>query len=272
MFSTTSTPRGLDARRRAAGRDRRRASARRVTSTAPPSIRAAYTRLDARVRRLSARHPLRAQSQFHAGDRPAAEGARQQRRRQLDGRGRRRPALRLPARARSCSPASARAPTSSSRAIALGLKAINVESPGELDRLDRLAQEQQHRRARRAARQSRHRRAQPPAHLDRAQDQQVRRADRRRPGDLPRDSRGAPASSRSACTATSDRRSRRSIRCCARRAAAVDLARRAARRRRCRCGTSTSAAASASPTTARRRSIRPSTARALVEHRPAERA
>jgi diaminopimelate decarboxylase len=29
-----------------------------------------------------------------------------------------------------------------SRAIALGLKAINVESPGELDRLDRLAQEQ----------------------------------------------------------------------------------------------------------------------------------
>jgi diaminopimelate decarboxylase len=30
-----------------------------------------------------------------------------------------------------------------SRAIALGLKSINVESPGELDRLDRLAQEQQ---------------------------------------------------------------------------------------------------------------------------------
>ena len=38
------------------------------------------------------------------------------------------------------------------RAIALGLKAINVESPGELDRLDRLAQEQQtDRRASRCA-------------------------------------------------------------------------------------------------------------------------
>ena len=65
-----------------------------------------------------------------------------------------------------------------SRAIALGLKAINVESPGELDRLDPLAAGAADRRPRRAARQSRHRRAQPPAHLDRPQDQQVRRAHR----------------------------------------------------------------------------------------------
>ena len=153
------------------------------------------------------------------------QGAGRRRRRQLDGRSRRRAALRVHARPRSCSPASARAPTSCDRAVALGLNAINVESPGELDRLDRLAQEQRHDRPRRAARQSGHRRPQPPAHLHRAQDQQVRRADRRRAGDLPRDPAGARGSRPSACTCTSARRSPTLDPLCARRAAAVDLAR-----------------------------------------------
>ena len=61
-----------------------RASARRVTSTAPATIRDAYTPSRLGVWRLSARHSLRAEGQFDARDRAAAEGLRQQRRCQLD--------------------------------------------------------------------------------------------------------------------------------------------------------------------------------------------
>ena len=65
-------------------------------------------------------------------------------------------------------------------AVPLGLKAINVESAGELARVEAIAARLG--LAARVARphQSRHRREEPSAHLDRAQDQQVRRAARRR--------------------------------------------------------------------------------------------
>ena len=77
------------------------------------------------------------------------------------------------------------------RAVALGLLAINVESPGELDRIDQRAVAQGTRGARGAARQSRHRRQEPSPHLHRAQVEQVRRADRRGAGAVSRDGRRA---------------------------------------------------------------------------------
>ena len=64
-------------------------------------------------------------------------------------------------------------------AVPLGLKAINVESAGELARVEAHRRAARHAGARRDPRQPRHRRQEPPAHLDRPQDQQVRRAARR---------------------------------------------------------------------------------------------
>ena len=113
--------------------------------------------------------------------------------------------------------------------------------------------------ARRAARQSGHRRAQPSAHLDRPQDQQVRRADRCARRRSSARFAGAPGSKPvgvhshiGSQITTLDPLLR----------AAPGGGRSGARRScrtACRCGMSTSAAASASPTTARRRSIRPNT-------------
>ena len=73
------------------------------------------------------------------------------------------------------------------RAVALGVKAINVESPGELERLEAIARSQGCARSRRPARQSRHRRRKPPAHLNRTQHPQVWDVDRSRASDLPLD-------------------------------------------------------------------------------------
>ena len=92
-----------------------------------------------RVRRAPARHPLRAQGQLHAGHGAADALARQPRRRQLDGRGRRGAALRLRAARHRLHRASASRPAELARAVTLDVHAINVESPGELDRLDQLA-------------------------------------------------------------------------------------------------------------------------------------
>ena len=65
------------------------------------------------------------------------------------------------------------------RAVPLGLKAINVESAGELARIEAIAGAPGRVGARRDPRQSGHRRREPSAHFDRPQDQQVRRAARR---------------------------------------------------------------------------------------------
>ena len=104
------------------------------------------------------------------------------------------------------------------------------------------------RRARRAARQSRHRRAEPPQHLHRPQDQQVRRAAAGCARHLPRAPPRCRACGSSACTSTSDRRSPPPNRC-------ARAAERAGRRWRWSCATTASAsstwisaAASASPT------------------------
>ena len=107
-----------------------RPSARPVTSTAPARFASAYARARRGVRRLPARHPLRAQGQLDAGHRPAA------------------------ARAWAARPTPTRWARSTwrcacgftpgeivftgvgksadelERAVTLGLKAINVESPG----------------------------------------------------------------------------------------------------------------------------------------------
>ena len=136
------------------------------------------TRARRRARRLPARDPLRAEGQLVARHRAPAQGAGRQRRRQLDGRGRHRAALRV----------------SPGQIMFTGVG----KSADELVARHRArAQDDQRRVAGRArsarsagagpadhgpgrvARQSGHRRAQPSAHLDRAQDQQVRRADRR---------------------------------------------------------------------------------------------
>ena len=147
--------------------------------------RARATARSTRRSRLSARDALRAQGQLDAGDRPAAARPRQPRRRELRRRDRRRAARRVHPARRSSSPASARPPPSSTQAVELGVKTINVESAGELERIDAIAARAADARPRRDARQPRHRRAEPSAHLDRAEDQQVRRAARRRARALP---------------------------------------------------------------------------------------
>ena len=79
----------------------------------------------------------------------------------------------------SSSPASASRPPSSSAPCRSGLKAINVESVGELARVEAIAARLGADCARRAPRQPRHRREEPSAHFDRPQDQQVRHPARR---------------------------------------------------------------------------------------------
>jgi diaminopimelate decarboxylase len=66
-----------------------------------------------------------------------------------------------------------KSPAELERAVALGVKAINVESAGELARLEAIAL-----RLGRDSRQPGHRCQEPPSHLDRPQDQQVRGAAR----------------------------------------------------------------------------------------------
>ena len=94
--------------------------------------------LDAAVRRLPARHSLRAQGQLDARDRPAAAGARQQR--DANSMGEVDVALRCGFQPRQIMfTGVGKSADELDRAVALGLKAINVESPGELDRLDQRA-------------------------------------------------------------------------------------------------------------------------------------
>ena len=63
-------------------------------------------------------------------------------------------------------------------AVPLGLKAINVESAGELARIEADCRGARHAGAGRRPHQPRHRRQEPPSHLHRPEDQQVRRAAR----------------------------------------------------------------------------------------------
>ena len=105
------------------------------------------------------------------------------------------------------------------RAVALGLKAINAESRGELERIDAesIAPGPPHPRG--AAGEPRRRRQEPSAHLHRDAPQQVRRADRRRARRSSRRWRSGRASRWSASTSTSARRSPPSSRCRAPRSA-----------------------------------------------------
>ena len=156
------------------------------------------------------------------------------------------------------------------RAVALDVHAINVESPGELDRLDQIAVAHDARGARGAARESRHRRPQPSAHLHRTARQQVRRADRRWPGPWSATWRAAAGWCRSGSTSTSARRSRRSTR-------SPGPPRRPRRWRvswsatACRSSSSTSAAGWGSPTTARRCPTPPTTCGRSSTPRPGAR-
>ena len=141
-------------------------------------------------------------------------------------------------------------PAELAQAIELGVKTINAESAGELERIDAIARDAADARARRAPRQPGHRRAEPSAHLDRAEDQQVRH---RRSTTCARSARATPRRGRARARRPAhprrlaDHGSRR--RCAAPRGAR--------RRSRASCATtasrsstSISAAASASPTTA----------------------
>ena len=163
-------------------RPSRARSARPATSTAPPLIRARYARLTAALAgcRHSVHYALKANSTL--GLVAPDPGPRRQRRRQLGRRDRSRAEGRLPAGPdRLHRRRQDRARRSRARST-LGLKAINAESRGELERIDAesLAPGPPH--ARRAAREPGRRRAEPSAHLDRDATQQVRRADWRGAG------------------------------------------------------------------------------------------
>ena len=114
-----------------------------------------------RVRRLSARDPLRAEGELDAGDRPrccARSAAAPTPTPAARSRWRCAPASR---RATSSSPASARRARSSSTRSARASARSTPSRPGELDRIAAIAPRAGPRGARRAARQSRHRRAEP---------------------------------------------------------------------------------------------------------------
>ena len=118
------------------------------TSTARAPIREAYRAIDERVRRLSARDPLRAEGQLDAGAPARAARAREPRRREL-GRARSQVALRAgfaPARHRVHRRRQDPRRSWSSRSRT-GVGAINVESPGELDRIAAIAARRGARRA-----------------------------------------------------------------------------------------------------------------------------
>jgi diaminopimelate decarboxylase len=76
-------------------------------------------------------------------------------------------------------------------ALRAGVACFNVESEGELERLSAVAHAQRAHRAREPARQPRRRRRHAPVHLDRPEEQQVRRGARRGRGDLPPRGRAA---------------------------------------------------------------------------------
>ena len=167
-------------RRRAAGGDRRRRrhAALRLQRGDHPRPLPRHRR---RVRRLSASPALRAEGELRPSrSRGCCGSSGSARRRQLDLGDRARAPRRLRAgrhrvhRRRQVATRSSNAPCRS------GCKAINVESAGELARVEAIAARLGRRRARRHPHQPRHRRTKPSAHLDRAQDQQVRRAGRRR--------------------------------------------------------------------------------------------
>ena len=213
------------------------------------AIRDAYRAIDARVRRLPARDPLRAEGELDARDRAAAAIARQPRRRQLRRRDPGRAARRLRAGATSSSPASARRATSSSTrsppASARSTpsrRASSIASPRSRAR-------SRPRGARRAARQPGHRRAEPSEHLHRARRptssasplQDARAIYRERRGVAGPALRRRPRPHR---LADHDAPSR----CAAPPTALATLALELRGRRRSRSSTWTSAAASASPT------------------------
>ena len=226
-------------------------TARRSTSTAPrrsPRATAPSTR---RSRRIRTRCTTRSRPTRRWRSSRLLRSLGSRRRRELRRRDRRRAARRVHPAARSSSPASARRRAELAQAIDLGVKTINAESEGELERIDAMARARQA-RARVAIRVNPDIDAQQPsAHLDRPQDQQVRRLDRRRARACAGACATAPASRSSACTPTSARRSWTSSRCARAAAAMVELATRAARRRARRSSISISAAGSASRTTAR---------------------
>ena len=99
------------------------------------------------------------------------------------------------------------------RAIDLGLRSINAESEGETRAHRRDRRGTPDAGPRRGARQPRHRRAQPSAHLDRPEDQQVRRRASTTLARCACACTAVRASRSSACTATSARRSPTSSRC-----------------------------------------------------------
>ena len=99
-----------------------------------------------------------------------------------------------------------KSPDEIERAVQLGLKAINAESAGELERIDRAAQARGVRARVARARQPGHRCRHAPPHLDRAAHQQVRGAARAGRRSVSEDGRRSPGCSRSAFTCTSARR------------------------------------------------------------------
>ena len=148
--------------------------ARRCTSTAPRRSPRAIARSTRRSPAIphAIHYALKANSTLAIAR--LLRGARQQRRRELRRRDRRRAAAPGSCRRRSSSPASARRTAELAQAIDLGVRS-DQRRVGRGDRAHRRAvaraqgaDEDRH------PRQPRHRREEPSAHLDRAEDQQVR--------------------------------------------------------------------------------------------------
>ena len=155
------------------------------------TIAGRYRAIDAAFGGYPARDPLRAEGELDAGDRAPAARARQQRRRELRRRDRGRAAAPASRRRRSSSPASARRRPSSSMRSCSACAAINVESDGELERIEAIARERKVAGGR-DPRQPRHRREEPSAHLHRPEDQQVRHRRSTRRGRCARARAAAP--------------------------------------------------------------------------------
>ncbi len=131
----------LALRRRAAGRRSPPPRARRSTSTAPATIADRYRAVDDAFRVVPARAALRAEGQLDAGHCAAAAQPWQRRRRELRRRDRRGAARRVHSAEQIVFTGVGKTPAELEQAIDLGVKTINAESEGELERIDAIARE-----------------------------------------------------------------------------------------------------------------------------------
>ena len=105
------------------------------------TIAGRYRAIDDAFASLSPRDPLRAEGELDAGDRAPAARPRQQRRRELRRRDRRRAAAPVSLPSQIVFTGVGKTPAELGQAIDLGVRSINVESEGEIERIEALSRE-----------------------------------------------------------------------------------------------------------------------------------